>query len=89
VAAHSVSIDDFDHKAVDTAVVAHKLPKQGRCNLVINVVWILVIGQIERVHTKPKFPLRRAAEGPSYLLSSFKNTAQGPRFDTRKNFDGI
>src|SRR5882762_497064 len=54
-------IDDLDYQTVDTAVVARKLPKQGRCNVVINVVRIQVICQIERVHTEPNFPLRRPA----------------------------
>src|SRR5467141_3383174 len=54
-------IDDLDYQTVDTAVVAGKLPEQGRCNVVINVVRIQVICQIERVHTEPNFPLRRPA----------------------------
>src|SRR6266478_7705881 len=54
-------IDDLDYQTVDTAVVARKLPKQGRCNVVINVVRIQVIRKIERVHTEPNFPLRRPA----------------------------
>ena len=29
MAAHPISIDDFDHQAVDSAVKARKLPKQG------------------------------------------------------------
>ena len=62
MAAHPISIDDFDHQAVDSPVEARKLPKQGRCNVVINVMWIQVIRKIERVHTEPKLSLRRAAD---------------------------
>src|SRR5467141_5045375 len=54
-------IDDLDYQTVDAAVVARKLPKQGRCNVVINVVRIQVICHIERVHTETNFPLCRPA----------------------------